>query len=62
MDSDKDGFINSVDLRKYASLVGLASADVEDMIQEADRDGDGKINKEEFISIMKQTNLFVRSR
>ena len=28
------------------------------MIDEADRDGDGAINEEEFIRIMKKTNLF----
>lgn len=28
------------------------------MIEEADRDGDGAINEEEFIKIMKKTNLF----
>lgn len=61
MDCDKDGYINSVDLRKHASKVGLTSADVQDMIQEADRNGDGKIDKEEFIATIKQTNLFVRS-
>jgi len=28
------------------------------MVDEADRDGDGEINEEEFIRIMKKTNLF----
>jgi len=28
------------------------------MIDEADRDGDGEISEEEFIRIMKKTNLF----
>jgi centrin-1 len=28
------------------------------MIDEADRDNDGEINEEEFIRIMKKTNLF----
>jgi len=28
------------------------------MIDEADRDGDNAINEEEFIRIMKKTNLF----
>ncbi len=30
------------------------------MIDEADRDGDGEISEEEFIRIMKKTNLFWR--
>ena len=28
------------------------------MIDEADRDGDGEISEEEFIRIMRKTNLF----
>jgi len=28
------------------------------MIEEADRDGDGEINDEEFMRIMRKTNLF----
>ena len=28
------------------------------MIEEADRDGDGEISEEEFIRIMRKTNLF----
>ena len=28
------------------------------MIDEADRDGDGEISEEEFIRVMKKTNLF----
>jgi len=32
------------------------------MIDEADRDGDGEISEEEFIRIMKKTNLFWRNQ
>ena len=32
------------------------------MIDEADRDGDGEIGEEEFMRIMKKTNLFWESR
>lgn len=30
----------------------------QEMIDEADRDGDGEINEEEFLRIMKKTNLY----
>jgi len=29
-----------------------------EMIEEADRDGDGEINEEEFIRVMKKTQLY----
>ena len=32
--------------------------ELQEMIDEADRDGDGQISEEEFIRIMKKTNLF----
>ena len=32
--------------------------ELQEMIDEADRDGDGEISEEEFIRIMKKTNLF----
>ena len=32
--------------------------ELQEMIDEADRDGDGEICEEEFIRIMKKTNLF----
>jgi len=31
---------------------------MQEMIDEADRDGDGEVNEEEFLRIMKKTNLF----
>ncbi len=30
----------------------------QEMIDEADRDGDGEVNEEEFFRIMKKTSLF----
>ena len=31
---------------------------LQEMIDEADRDGDGEVNEEEFFRIMKKTSLF----
>ena len=32
--------------------------ELQEMIDEADRDGDGEVNEEEFFRIMKKTSLF----
>lgn len=40
---------------KSAYFLGLQ---LMEMIEEADRDGDGEINEEEFLRIMKKTNLY----
>ncbi len=36
----------------------MSQDELQEMIDEADRDGDGAINEDEFIRIMKKTNLF----
>lgn len=36
----------------------LADEELQEMIDEADRDGDGEVNEEEFFRIMKKTSLF----
>lgn len=48
------------DLKIACKEVGLALSPVElaGLLEEADKDGDGLINKEDFISVMKRTNLF----
>ena len=37
---------------------GMTDAELQEMMDEADRDGDGEVNEEEFLPIMKKTNLF----
>ena len=36
----------------------MTDEEIMEMIDEADRDGDGEISEEEFMRIMKKTNLF----
>ena len=38
--------------------LGLSQTELAGLMEEADRDGDGLINKEDFMSVMKRTNLF----
>ena len=53
-DSDGNGFINAVELRQVMLNLGekLTEEEVEMMIKEADTNGDGLVNYEEFISMM----------
>lgn len=46
---------------RYQSLfvvIHLCLICAQEMIDEADRDGDGEVNEEEFFRIMKKTSLF----
>lgn len=58
IDSDEDGFISLGDLRKHALKIGLSLTDIQEMLAEADKDGDGMISKGEFLAVIKQTCLF----
>ncbi|KAJ6656349.1 hypothetical protein lerEdw1_003852 [Lerista edwardsae] len=53
-DKDGNGFISAAELRHIMTNLGekLTSEEVEDMIKEADIDGDGQVNYEEFLRIM----------
>ena len=53
-DSDGNGFINSSELRQVMLNLGekLSEEEVEMMIKEADTNGDGLVNYDEFISMM----------
>lgn len=59
-DDDDSSFISLKNLRRVAKELGETMTDdeLQEMIDEADRDGDGQISEEEFIRIMKKTNLF----
>lgn len=53
-DVDKDGFITKSELRQVMNRLGenLTEDQLDAMIEEADKDGDGKINEIEFKALM----------
>ncbi|AFZ79692.1 calmodulin, putative [Theileria equi strain WA] len=53
-DRDGNGFISAQELRHVMTNLGekLTNEEVDEMLREADVDGDGKINYEEFVKLM----------
>ncbi|KAF1614081.1 UNVERIFIED_CONTAM: Centrin-1, partial [Eudyptes pachyrhynchus] len=56
-DDDETGKISFKNLKRVANELGesLTDEELQEMIDEADRDGDGEVNEEEFLKIMKKT-------
>ncbi|KAJ4463006.1 putative Cell division control protein 31 [Paratrimastix pyriformis] len=59
-DDDDTGKISFKNLKRVAKELGenMTDEELQEMIDEADRDGDGEINEEEFLRIMKKTSLY----
>ncbi|XP_074530315.1 uncharacterized protein cetn4 [Halichoeres trimaculatus] len=59
-DDDDTGKISFKNLKRVAKELGenLTDEELQEMIDEADRDGDGEVNEEEFLTIMKKTKLY----
>ncbi|CAF0746074.1 unnamed protein product [Adineta steineri] len=59
-DDDSTGKISFKNLKRVAKELGenLTEEELHEMIDEADRDGDGEINEQEFLRIMKKTSLY----
>lgn len=59
-DDDETGTISFKNLKRVAKELGenLTDEELQEMIDEADRDGDGEVNKEEFLRIMQKTQLY----
>ena len=59
-DDDETGKISFRNLKRVAKELGenMTDEEITEMIEEADRDGDGEISEEEFMRIMRKTNLF----
>ncbi|XP_034038059.1 caltractin [Thalassophryne amazonica] len=59
-DDDCTGKISFKNLKRVSKELGenLTDEELQEMIDEADQDGDGEINENEFLRIMKKTNLY----
>ncbi|KAG5683701.1 hypothetical protein PVAND_012967 [Polypedilum vanderplanki] len=57
-DKNNDGLISSSELRRVMTNLGekLSEEEVDDMIKEADMDGDGQVNYNEFVMILMARN------
>ncbi|KAI9343083.1 centrin-2-like protein [Zopfochytrium polystomum] len=58
-DDDETGKISFRNLKRVAKELGenLTDEELQEMIDEADRDGDGEVNEDEFLRIMKKTGM-----
>ncbi|KAG7271461.1 hypothetical protein CRUP_016363 [Coryphaenoides rupestris] len=59
-DDDCTGKISFKNLKRVAKELGenLTDDELQEMIDEADRDGDGEVSEQEFLRIMKKTSLY----
>ena len=57
---ENQGKLSIENLKEASKEAGVkfSQQDLEDMMEEADLNGDGYVDKDEFIKIMLQTNLF----
>jgi centrin-1 len=58
--SDNPSGITFKDLKRVSRELGekMSDEELQEMIDEADRNGDGVVDEQEFLRIMKKTNLF----
>ncbi|KNC50264.1 caltractin [Thecamonas trahens ATCC 50062] len=59
-DDDDTGKISFKNLKRVAKELGenLTDEELQEMIDEADRDGDGEVSQDDFMRIMAKTSLF----
>ncbi|CAJ1350881.1 unnamed protein product [Effrenium voratum] len=59
-DPEKHGFITVQKLKRVARSLGedLRDAELQDMINLADKDGDGVVSREDFMSFMKERDMW----
>ena len=53
-DRNRDGYIDMKELRKVTAMLGtmLSQEEIEEFMAEADRDGNGKLDYEEFVKML----------
>ncbi|KAK1301760.1 putative calcium-binding protein CML13 [Acorus calamus] len=58
IDYDRNGKISPVDIERIAKELGenLTLGEIKEMIEDADRDGDGEVGLEEFMRMMKRSS------
>ncbi|KAL2498002.1 putative calcium-binding protein CML20 [Abeliophyllum distichum] len=58
IDQDKNGKISAADIQRIARELGepFSDREIQDMIDEADRDHDGEVNTDEFMRMMRRTS------
>jgi calcium-dependent protein kinase len=56
LDQDKDGKLNKDDLSQivHTDTMSYGKIDIQSMIDEADLDGDGKIDYQEFLTLLRE--------
>lgn len=59
-DDDNTGKISFKNLKRVCKEIGenINDEELQEMIDEADRDGDGQVNLQEFLRIMKKSNMY----
>ncbi|KAM8763580.1 centrin-4-like [Rhynchonycteris naso] len=59
-DADDTGSITLNNIKRVAKKLGenLTDDELQEMLDEADRDGDGEINEEEFLRMMRKTRIY----
>ena len=59
-DDDESGYVTFKNLKRIAMELGesISDEELQEMIDEADRSGQGKVSQDDFCRIMKKTNLY----
>ncbi|KAL3820625.1 hypothetical protein ACJIZ3_006530 [Penstemon smallii] len=59
IDQDKNGKVSAADIQRIAKELGINFTEIEiqDMVDEADRDRDGEVSADEFMRMMRRTSF-----